>query len=106
MKGKSVAQQKMIAQVPFHYYISLLKTYLTPQRIKVSLLVFLLFVSIGLDILNPQLLGHFIDSVENHITILIPIALLFISLVIANQIVTAFASYLSEDVSWRATNAL
>jgi ABC-type multidrug transport system fused ATPase/permease subunit len=101
-----VAQQKMIAQVPFRYYVSLLKTYLTPQRLKVSLLVLLLFVSIGLDILNPQLLGHFIDSVENHMTILVPIALLFIGLVIANQVVTAFASYISEDVSWRATNAL
>ncbi len=101
-----MAQQKMITSVPFRYYVSLLKTYLTPQRFKVGLLILLLFVSIGLDILNPQLLGHFIDSVENHMAILIPIALLFIGLVVVNQFVTAFASYLSEDISWWATNAL
>src|SRR5205814_5595754 len=53
-----------------------------------------------------QLLGHFIDSIQSSMQVLMSLALLFISLVIANQFVTALASYLSEDIGWRATNAL
>src|SRR6266567_958523 len=100
------AKAKKIIRVPFKYYVSLLKTYLTPQWLKVSLLALLLFVSIWLEILNPQLSGHFIDSIHSSMDVLVPIALLFIGLVIANQFVTALASYISEDISWRATNAL
>jgi ATP-binding cassette subfamily B protein len=99
-------KEKMVMKVPFRYYVSLLKTYLKPQLFKVSLLAFLLFVSIGLEILGPQLLGHFIDSLQSSMDVLVGIALLFIGLVIANQLVTALASYISEDISWRATNAL
>ena len=108
MKGQNMADPKgkKVIKVPVKYYVSLLKTYLKPQRFKVSLLAFLLFVSIGLEILNPQLLGHFIDSVQSGMDVLVRIALLFIGLVIANQLITTFASYLSEDISWRATNAL
>jgi ABC-type multidrug transport system fused ATPase/permease subunit len=99
-------KEKMVMKVPFRYYVSLLRTYLKPQWLKVSLLAFLLFVSIGLEILGPQLLGHFIDSIQSSMKVLMPLALLFMSLVIANQFVTALASYLSEDIGWRATNAL
>src|SRR5581483_1621952 len=99
-------REKKVIKVPFKYYVSLLRTYLKPQWFKVSQLALLLFVSIWLEILNPQLLGHFIDSVQSGMNILVPIALLFIGLVIANQLVTALASYISEDISWRATNAL
>lgn len=99
-------KEKMVMKVPFRYYVSLLRTYLKPQRFKVSLLALLLFVSIGLEILGPQLLGHFIDSIQSSMPVLVRIALLFIGLAIANQLVTAFASYMSEDISWRATNAL
>jgi ABC-type multidrug transport system fused ATPase/permease subunit len=108
MKRKNMAdpKEKMVMKVPFSYYVSLLKTYLKPQRFKVRMLTLLLFVSIGLEILNPQLLGHFIDSVQSSMQVLVRIALLFIGLVIANQLVTALASYMSEDISWRATNAL
>ncbi len=93
-------------KVPFKYYVSLLRTYLKPQWFKVGMLTLLLFVSIGLEILNPQLLGHFIDMVQSSMNVLMPIALLFIALVIANQLITTLASYMSEDISWRATNAL
>jgi ATP-binding cassette subfamily B protein len=99
-------KQKIITKVPFSSYVSLLRTYLKPQWFKVSGLTLLLFASLGLEILNPQLLGHFIDSIHSSMNILVRIALLFISLVIANQLITALAGYLSEDVSWRATNAL
>lgn len=100
------ATKKIVVKVPLKYYVSLLRTYLKPQWIKVSLLTLLLFANIGLEILNPQLLGRFIDQVQSGMDVLVPIVLLFIALVIANQLITALASYMSEDISWRATNAL
>ena len=93
-------------KVPIRSSISLLRTYLKPHWFKMSLLALLLFGSLGFEILGPQLLGHFIDSIQSSMKVLLPIALLFMSLVIANQFVTALASYLSEDISWRATNTL
>ncbi|HLZ60220.1 MAG TPA: ABC transporter ATP-binding protein [Ktedonosporobacter sp.] len=101
-----MAKEKIAMKVPFRYYVSLLRTYLKPQWLKVCLLVLLLFVSLGLEILNPQLLGHFIDSLQGDMSSLVHIAILFIALVIIDQLVTAFANYMSEDISWRATNAL
>ena len=99
-------KEKMVMKVSFRHYVSLLRTYLKPHWFKMSLLALLLFGSLGFEILNPQLLGHFIDSIQSSMKVLLPIALLFMSLVIANQFVTALASYLSEDIGWRATNAL
>ena len=93
-------------KVPIRSSISLLRTYLKPHWFNVSLLALLLFGSLGFEILGPQLLGHFIDSIQSSMSVLLPLALLFISLAIANQFVTALASYLSEDISWRATNTL
>ncbi len=93
-------------KVPIRSSISLLRTYLKPHWFKMSLLALLLFGSLGFEILGPQLLGHFIDSIQSSMRVLLPLALLFISLAIANQFVTALASYLSEDISWRATNTL
>lgn len=100
------SKEKAFMKVPFRYYVSLLKTYLTPHWFKTSLLALLLFVSIGFEILNPQLLGHFIDSIQSSVSVLLPLVLLFMGLVIANQFVTACASYLSEDIGWQATNEL
>jgi len=94
------------ARIPFRSSGSLLRTYLTPHWFSVSGLILLLFGSIGFEILGPQLLGHFIDSIQSSMSVLFPLALLFIGLSIANQLVTTLASYVSEDISWRATNAL
>src|SRR5258706_6345638 len=93
-------------KVPIRSSISLLRTYLKPHWFKMSLLALLLFGSLGFEILGPQLLGHFIDSIQSSMSVLLPLALLFISLAIANQFITALASYMSEDISWRATNTL
>lgn len=93
-------------KIPFRHYIALLKTYLQPQWRQASLLILFLLGSIALEIANPQLLGHFIDSIQSSSSVLVTIALLFIGLVVADQMFTAFGSYLSEDISWRATNAL
>lgn len=92
--------------VPLSYYVALLKTYLIPQYLQVALLALLLFVSTGLEVFNPQLLGHFLDAIRSGMDVLLRLALIYIGLVIATQLVTALASYISEDISWQATNAL
>ena len=93
-------------RVSFRASVALLKTYLKPQWLKMSLLALLLFASLGFEILEPQLLGRFLDSIHSSMAVLMYLALFFIGLVIANQLVTAFAGYISEDISWKATNAL
>lgn len=95
-------------KITFKQHSSLLMTYLKPQWLKVSFLVLLLFTSIGIELINPQFLGHFIDAAQakGNLDILIIAALTFIALVIGDQAATTIASYLSEDVSWVATNAL
>jgi ATP-binding cassette, subfamily B, bacterial len=51
-------------KVPVRSSVSLLRTYLKPHWFKISVLALLLFGSLGFEILNPQLLGHFIDSIK------------------------------------------
>ncbi|MEU5839499.1 ABC transporter ATP-binding protein [Streptomyces diacarni] len=89
-------------------HIRLLKTYLRPQRARVVLLMGLLFVSIALDLLAPQQLSRFIDEAQAGATqdALVTIAVVFIVLTIGKQATVSIAGYLSEDVGWRATNAL
>ena len=48
--------------VPVKEYLALLGEYLRPQRRRVAVLVALLFVTIGLQAVNPQLIRIFIDG--------------------------------------------
>lgn len=91
---------------PSRSSVSLLGTYLQPYWLKLSLLTLLLIGSLGLELLGPQLIGHFIDSVNEKMSVLVSLALLFMSLAIVHQCVTACASHMSENLSWRVTNAL
>ena len=86
----------------------LLITYLKPQWLTVALLAILLFSSIALQVSNPLLLSYFIDIAQKRgdLDTLMLLACIFIGLVLLNQIVTALASYFSEDVGWTATNRL
>ncbi|HET8842835.1 MAG TPA: ABC transporter ATP-binding protein, partial [Ktedonobacteraceae bacterium] len=100
------AKETMGVRIPPASPISLLRTYLKPYRFKVSLLAFLLLGSLGLELLGPQLIGRFIDAVHGSMSVLVDLALLFIGLACIYQLVTALAGYMSEDLTWRATNAL
>jgi ATP-binding cassette subfamily B protein len=68
----------------------------------------LLLGSIGLQLLNPQILRAFIDAVTNPAAQsgLLGIALLFLSLAILQQVLNVAATWASERVAWTATNAL
>ncbi len=63
-------------------YRSLLVTYLRPQWGKVLLLTLLLFVSIGLQLVNPQIVRQFIDAARAGApqTTLTNVALLFLAI--------------------------
>jgi len=94
--------------VPLKRYLSLLSEYLRPQSPRVLALAVLLFSSIGLQLLNPQILRSFIDTAiaQGPQRDLFMTALLFIGVALANQALSVGAAYLGENVGWTATNAL
>ncbi len=95
-------------KVSYKQYLNLLVTYLRPQWLKVCLMAALLASDIGFQIINPQVLGYFIDAAQHHVTLtaLTWIALLFLAVVIIGQAIATFANYVSTDVGWAATNSL
>ncbi|HEX8185945.1 MAG TPA: ABC transporter transmembrane domain-containing protein, partial [Blastocatellia bacterium] len=92
----------------FKQYFDLLIKYLKPQSRRVVQMGLLLFTSIGLQLLGPQIIRYFIDTVVSRGAIdnLARAALFFILVVFARQLASALATYLSEDVGWTATNSL
>jgi ABC-type multidrug transport system fused ATPase/permease subunit len=95
-------------KIPLKQYIVLLEKYLKPQLPRLALLMFLLFSSIGLQLVNPQIVRSFIDGAREGLAAqnLFRLAVLFISLALLQQIVSVSATYFSEKVGWTATNAL
>lgn len=89
-------------------YRRLLATYLKPQLPRVLLLTLLLFGDIAFQLINPQLLRIFIDTITSSGPqgVLLPIALLFIVVALFQQGVKIWATYVSEYIGWIATNAL
>jgi ATP-binding cassette subfamily B protein len=72
------------------------------------LLAFLLLGSIGLQLLNPQLMRRFIDAAQagEPPEVLSRVALLFLGVAVVQQVVSVLAAYTSESVGWAATNGL
>ena len=68
----------------------------------------LLLGGIGLQLFNPLIMRYFIDTAREGGSLqqLTLAGLLFIGVGMVHQTVSAFASYVSSDVSWRATNRL
>ncbi len=95
-------------KVPLRRYGTLLTTYLRPQWPKVMLLTALLFGSIALQLVNPQILRGFIDLAlaGGEGGSLLSSAFLFLGASLANQLLSAGATYVGADIGWRATNAI
>ena len=89
-------------------YLNLLTTYLQPQRGRLLLLGGLISGTIGLQLLNPQILRGFIDSAENsaELSLLLQSAALFLGLSLLTQLIYTATAYVSVDVAWNATNRL
>ncbi len=89
-------------------YGQLLKTYLGPQWGRVALLALLVLLTIALQLLNPQIIRYFLDTLESggQLRQLLGAAALFMSITIVQQIVRLGATYVGETVGWTATNWL
>lgn len=95
-------------------YRRLLAGYLRAQRGRVLLLAALLVGTIGLQLLNPQIVRYFIDTATTGAadgaggagSQLVGAALLFLGVALAQELVAVLATYVSENVAWTATNAL
>lgn len=96
------------SRTPIKRYASLLFRYLKPQRNKALLMALLILSSTGLQLVVPQILRFFIDTAESGgaLSALIRAALLFLAAALANQLLSAGATYTGADVGWTATNAM
>ena len=94
--------------IQFRRYWNLLVTYLKPQRTRVTLLTVLLFGSIGLQLVNPQIIRYFIDTTQagGSLGTLFIAAGLFIAIALVQRVVAFYSTYVAENVGWTATNAL
>ncbi len=92
----------------FKSYYHLLADHIRPQRGRFFLLACMLFGSIGLRIFAPQIMRRFIDSAlaGEALQTLTWTALAFISIALIQQVVHIGVTWLGENVSWTATNAL
>ena len=89
-------------------YGTLLSHYLRPLWVKVLWLACLLFSSIGLQLINPQILRSFIDTArtDGSVQRLTLAAGLFLGVALIAYALTLATTYVGEDVGWSATNAL
>ncbi|WP_274651419.1 ABC transporter ATP-binding protein [Paenibacillus humicola] len=91
-----------------HHYRSLLQRYLLPQRKALIGLGILLFVSIGMQLINPQIIRYFIDSAQSggNLTPLAAATGLFIGFSLIQQVLSVAAAYAGENIGWKTTNEL
>jgi len=94
--------------IPLKQYWHLLANYLRPQWPRVVLLSLLLLATIGLQLVNPQIIRAFIDAAQAGIMVqqLVRAALVYLGTAIAIQVFSFAATYLGQDVAWTSTNAL
>ena len=94
--------------ISFKSYWNLLSTHIRPQKGRFVLLAIMLFGSIGLRIIAPQIMRDFIDSAlaGKALSTLTWTAIAFISIALIQQGVAVGVTYLGENVAWTATNAL
>ena len=94
--------------LPIRRYGDLMFDYLHPLRRKVFLLAGLIFTTLALQLINPQIIRTFIDtavsSQDTQPLIWAGGVFLFTSLLL--QAVGVAATYVGEDVGWQSTNQL
>ena len=98
----------MTINIPLRQYWDLLAEHIRPQKLHFTYLTVLLLGSIGLQIVNPQIMRTFIDAATSGAgsAVLVHSALLFIGLALVQQVVSVGARYYGEDVAWTTNKAL
>ena len=89
-------------------YWRLLAHYLRPQWPRMGLLAVILCGTICVQVVTPLVASHFIDQATSggDLSDLIVLALLTMGLALVGQGVAVAETYVAENVSWAATNAL
>lgn len=89
-------------------YARFLRQYLTPSWRLVLTLAITLFIHIGLQLVNPQILRSFIDtaSAGGAMETLTNMALIFIAVAVSNQLISVLVMWVTERLGWSTTNAL
>ncbi len=97
-----------IMKLSLQHYWQLLSQHIRPQKGRFIALMLLLFGSIILQLISPQIVRSFIDSAlaGEPMERLMTVAAVFIGIAIVQQLVSVSATYLGESVAWTATNAL
>ncbi len=95
-------------KISINQYKTILTSYLKPQWRQASLLLLLLLGGTGLNLLNPALLGMFIDGAiaGSAIQPLLRVALLFFGIALATQLISVWENYLATNIGLIATNQL
>ncbi|GIP37694.1 helicase [Paenibacillus sp. J31TS4] len=99
-------------RIPLGQYARLLSRYLKPQRGSIVMLTILLFSSIGLQLVNPQIIRYFLDTAQapgpgdDGGQALLCAAALFIGVSLLLQVLSVAATYYGENIGWIATNQL
>ena len=94
--------------IPLKQYGELLAKYLRPQWVQVALLTVLLLGSIGLQLLNPQIIRYFIDTAQagDPRGTLLLAAGAFLGIGLAQRALDLGTTFVSLNTGWNATNAL
>ncbi len=89
-------------------YGRLLAAYLGPQWQRVAGLAGLVLLTITLQLINPQIIRFFLDSLQKtgQLRTLLGAAALYMAITIVQQLTLLAATYIGEVVGWTATNAL
>lgn len=111
MKGLMLNPNSSSRSHPFRglrRYWRLLAHYLRPQWPRMVLLAVILGGTIGVEVVTPLVASRFIDQTTSGgaMRILIGLALLTMVLALARQGMAVAETYVAENVSWVATNAL
>lgn len=95
-------------ELPIRRYGDLMFEYLYPLRRKVYLLAGLIFATLALQLVNPQIIRSFIDTAvsTSNTQPLIWAGVVFLATSLLLQIVGVAATYVGEDVGWQSTNQL
>ena len=95
-------------KISFQQYRDLFRTYLAPYKGQVLVLGLLIFGNLGLQLLIPQIMRSFIDSVISGValTFLMRLGVLFMAAALVQQAIAITSAYYTQNIGWRATNAL
>ncbi|WP_164929086.1 ABC transporter ATP-binding protein [Gloeobacter violaceus] len=94
--------------VTFRQYREFLSLYLWPQWPRVLLLIALLLISVGLQLVGPQVVRFFIDAALAGLPLatLLGAGAVFLAVGLVQQICTVAVTWVGENVGWTATNRL